>query len=52
MKDLADDIKYLGNVGAHIKEKEADKSDAEKALHFNDFLITWLFETLGEYQIA
>lgn len=43
LKDLADEIKYFGNVGAHIKEEEANKSDAEIALHFSDFIITWLF---------
>lgn len=43
LTDLADDIKYLGNIGAHVKEEEANKSDAETTLHFSDFLITWLF---------
>ncbi|MFH1328127.1 MAG: DUF4145 domain-containing protein [Candidatus Bathyarchaeota archaeon] len=42
LKDLADNIKYLGNIGAHVKEEEANKSDAEQALHFCDFLLTWL----------
>lgn len=48
LKDLADEIKYLGNVGAHVKEEEANKSDAEIALHFSDFLITWLFGKVFE----
>ena len=43
LKNLADEIKYLGNVGAHIKEEDANKADAEQALHFCDFLVTWLF---------
>lgn len=43
LKNLADEIKYLGNVGAHMKEEDANKADAEQALHFCDFLVTWLF---------
>jgi len=42
LKYLADEIKYLGNIGAHIKEEDANKVDAEQALHFCDFLVTWL----------
>jgi hypothetical protein len=48
LSDLADDIKHLGNIGAHVKEEEANKSDAETTLHFSDFLITWLFGQVQE----
>jgi len=48
LKDLCDDIKYFGNIGAHVKEEEAEKSDAETALNFCDFLITWLFGKVDE----
>ena len=42
LKDICNEIKYIGNLGAHVKEEEADKADAEQALNFADFLITWL----------
>lgn len=48
LRGLCDDIKYLGNIGAHANEEEANKPDAEQALHFTDFLISWLFGKVEE----
>ncbi len=48
LKDLADGIKYLGNIGAHVKEEDANKDDAKQALEFSDWLITWLFGKVKE----
>lgn len=43
LKGLCDEIKFLGNIGAHANEEQANESDAQTALHFSDFLVSWLF---------
>jgi hypothetical protein len=48
IKRFADDIKGLGNRGAHVKKKGIDESDSWDALTFSDFLITWLFRRVYE----
>jgi|GEM_PF-2701869 len=48
LKRIADDIKELGNRGAHVNRKIIDDGDAFNALTFSDFLITWLYGQVYE----